>query len=146
MMDTPMESVNSLRPTDALWRHRSGSTLDQVMACCLTTPGYYYTWTNVDFLCVGFGGTHATPISRKVLKMSLHKTSFGKNALVFFSTSLRGQWDNPVIFLQNISWTPLRITRLRIPYVTRNDHNPRLWSRALIQYIRSSYQVWGFPC
>ena len=26
---------NSLRPSDAIWRHRSGSTLAQVMACCL---------------------------------------------------------------------------------------------------------------
>ena len=28
--------INSLRPSDAIWRHRSGSTLAQVMAWCLT--------------------------------------------------------------------------------------------------------------
>ena len=33
--------VNSLRPNDAIWQHRSGSTLAQVMACCLTTPSHY---------------------------------------------------------------------------------------------------------
>ena len=33
--------VNSLRPSDAIWRHRSGSTLAQVMACCLTAPSHY---------------------------------------------------------------------------------------------------------
>ena len=33
--------INSLRPTDATWRHRSGSTLAQVMACCLTAPSHY---------------------------------------------------------------------------------------------------------
>ena len=27
--------VNSFRPGDAIWRHRSGSTLVQVMACRL---------------------------------------------------------------------------------------------------------------
>ena len=27
--------------SDATWRHRSGSTLAKVMACCLTTPSYY---------------------------------------------------------------------------------------------------------
>ena len=28
-------------PSDTLWWHRSGSTLDQVMACCLTEPSHY---------------------------------------------------------------------------------------------------------
>ena len=32
---------NSLRPSDAIWRHRSGSTLARVMACCLTAPSHY---------------------------------------------------------------------------------------------------------
>ena len=32
---------NSLRPSDAIWRPRSGSTLAQVMACCLTAPSHY---------------------------------------------------------------------------------------------------------
>ena len=32
---------NSLWPNDAIWRHRSRSTLAQVMACCLTTPSHY---------------------------------------------------------------------------------------------------------
>ena len=33
--------VNSLGPSDAIWRQRSGSTLAQVMACCLTAPSHY---------------------------------------------------------------------------------------------------------
>ena len=32
---------NSLGPSDAIWRWRSGSTLIQVMACCLTAPSHY---------------------------------------------------------------------------------------------------------
>ena len=32
---------NSLWPNDAIWWHRSGSTLAQVMACCLTAPSLY---------------------------------------------------------------------------------------------------------
>ena len=32
---------NSLWPNDAIWRHRSGSTLVQVMACCLTASSHY---------------------------------------------------------------------------------------------------------
>ena len=33
--------LNSLWPSDTIWRHKSGSTLAQVMACCLTTPSHY---------------------------------------------------------------------------------------------------------
>ena len=33
--------INSLWPSDIIWRQRSGSTLAQVMACCLTTPSHY---------------------------------------------------------------------------------------------------------
>ena len=33
--------VNSLWPSDAIWRQRSGSTSAQVMACCLTAPSHY---------------------------------------------------------------------------------------------------------
>ena len=33
--------INSLWPTDAICRHRSGSTLVQVMDWCLTTPSHY---------------------------------------------------------------------------------------------------------
>ena len=32
---------NSLGPNDTIWQHRSGSTLAQVMACCLTAPSHY---------------------------------------------------------------------------------------------------------
>ena len=33
--------INSLWPSDAVWRHGSGSTLAQVIACCLTAPSHY---------------------------------------------------------------------------------------------------------
>ena len=33
--------INPLGPSDAIWRQRSGSTLAQVMACCLTVPSHY---------------------------------------------------------------------------------------------------------
>ena len=32
---------NSLWPSDTIWRHRTGSALAQVMACCLTAPSQY---------------------------------------------------------------------------------------------------------
>ena len=33
--------INSLWPGDAIWRHISGSTSAQVMACCLAAPSHY---------------------------------------------------------------------------------------------------------
>ena len=33
--------INSLLPSDSIWRQRSGSTLAQVMACCLSAPSHY---------------------------------------------------------------------------------------------------------
>ena len=33
--------LNSLWPSDAIWQQRSGSTLAQVKACCLTAPSHY---------------------------------------------------------------------------------------------------------
>ena len=33
--------IKSLGPNNAIWRQRSGSTLAQVMACCLTAPSHY---------------------------------------------------------------------------------------------------------
>ena len=33
--------LKSLLPSDGVWRHRSRSTLTQVMACCLTAPNHY---------------------------------------------------------------------------------------------------------
>ena len=41
MLSLQYRQVSSLRPGDAIWQHRSGSTLAQVMACCLTTPSHY---------------------------------------------------------------------------------------------------------
>ena len=37
----PQSSFNSLWPCDAIWQYKSGSTLVQVMACCLTAPSHY---------------------------------------------------------------------------------------------------------
>ena len=38
---TSRNAFNSLWPSDAIWRHKSGSTLAQEMACCLTAPSHY---------------------------------------------------------------------------------------------------------
>ena len=37
----PIHFINPLWRIDVIWRHRSGSTLAQVMAWCLTAPSHY---------------------------------------------------------------------------------------------------------
>ena len=39
--DSVIVSINLLQPSDAIWWHKSGSTLAQVMPRCLTAPSYY---------------------------------------------------------------------------------------------------------
>ena len=57
----------------AWWRHmahKSGSTLAQVMACCLTAPSHYLNlWSK------GFCGILLRAISQQMLKISVCKTS-----------------------------------------------------------------------
>ena len=40
-MIAEIKYINTLWPSDTIWRQRSGSTLAQVMACCLTAPSHY---------------------------------------------------------------------------------------------------------
>ena len=37
----PQHLLNSLWPSGTIWWHKSGSTLAQVIACCLTAPSHY---------------------------------------------------------------------------------------------------------
>ena len=79
---------NSLWNSDITWWHRSGSTLAQVMACCLTAPNYYLkSWTNVDFSLVRFCGIH--------LRASYYCVQYNElenYSLKITATSPRGQW------------------------------------------------------
>ena len=46
----PSDTINSLWPNDAIWWHSSGSTLAQVMACCLMAPSHYQNqcWLDIS--------------------------------------------------------------------------------------------------
>ena len=45
------QNINWLWPSNAVWRHRSGSTLAHVMACWLTTPSHYLNMLNQSCQC-----------------------------------------------------------------------------------------------
>ena len=64
--------LNSLWPSDAIWRQRSGSTLAQAMACCLTAPSHYlnqmltdHQWSPMTFI---FGQFHKKCLNHESLK------------------------------------------------------------------------------
>ena len=53
LQDTKLISAwefNSLWPNDTIWWHTYGSTLAQVMACCLTAPSHYLNqcWLHIS--------------------------------------------------------------------------------------------------
>ena len=55
--------INSLGPSDVTWRHRSGSTFAQVMACCLTAPSHYL---NQCWLIIGKVKRHSSKRSSDI--------------------------------------------------------------------------------
>ena len=63
----PRITINTLWPNDGISRHRSGSTLAQVMACCLMSPSHY-TRTNVDLSSVRSNGIRRRAISQEIPK------------------------------------------------------------------------------
>ena len=65
--------INSFWPCDAIWRHRSGLTLSQVMACCLMAPSHYLNqcWLNISVSCV----IQLRMLSQEMLKISILDTS-----------------------------------------------------------------------
>ena len=62
------EIINPLWPSDAIWQPRSGSTLAEVIACCLTAPSYYLQ-ANADLSPNVFCGFHLRVISQGLMKL-----------------------------------------------------------------------------
>ena len=75
--------INSLWPSDAIWQHRFGSTLIQVMACCRMVPSHYLT--NVDVSSIRFGDIHLRAILQKVSQPPIIKISLKITYLKFHS-------------------------------------------------------------
>ena len=75
--------INSLWPSDVIWRQGSGSTLAQVMACCLTAPSHYM---NQCWLII-------SKVQRYSSDGSLIKDTSIENCLIKIPfKSSRGQW------------------------------------------------------
>ena len=83
--------LNSLRPSDAIWRHRSGSTLAHVMACCLTAPSHYL---NKCWLMISEVMWHS-PDSNFIENIYL-SLKWVRNLLIWDCSQIKGQWVNYV--------------------------------------------------
>ena len=85
-----MNNLNSLWTSDAKWRPRSGSTLVQVMACCLTAPSHYLNqcWLIISEVLWHSPESNFTvePISNYCVLMGLKIT--------FLKCGPRGRWVN----------------------------------------------------
>ena len=82
--------VNSLWPSDTIWRQRSGSTLAQVMACCLTAQGHYL---NQYWLIVSNFHWHSYEGNLTQDTLAINQLYYLENYLSKFSfKSPRGQW------------------------------------------------------
>ena len=71
--------INSLWPNDAIWRHRSMSTLTQVMACCQAI-----TWTSVDSSSVRSSDIQLRATQPKIVHPSITKISLKITCLKFY--------------------------------------------------------------
>ena len=78
---------NSLWPSDAKWRQRSGSTLAQVMACCLMATSHYLNqcWLIISKVQWHPSGSNFSHQSLRLARKYLSKILF---------KSPRGQWVN----------------------------------------------------
>ena len=59
-------------PSDAIWWHRYGSTLAQVIACFLTAPSHYL---NQCWFISRFSGIHMRAITQEILIISVWRTN-----------------------------------------------------------------------
>ena len=90
----------SMWPSDATGRHRTGSTLAQVMACCLTAPSHYL---NQCWLIISKAQCYSSEgNSMKGTSAIKHKIIAWKLLIKISFKSPSGQWVKFIICL--LSW------------------------------------------
>ena len=114
---------NLLSPSDAVWQQRSGSTLAQVMACCLLAPGHYQ---NLCWLIISKVLWHSSegnsqeitqpPFTKHSLKMTFLKLNWnppGANELTHWG---RDKMDaiSQTTYSSAFYWTKMYELRLKI--------------------------------
>ena len=98
--------INSLRPSDAIWWLRSGSTLAQVMACYLTAPSHYL---NQCWLIIRRVLWHSSENSFAGIAQGINSGyEFQKDILKIIFKSPRCQWVKWSIWCFLCCWSDVR--------------------------------------
>ena len=85
-----VDMINTLRPSDAIWRQWSWTTLAQVMACCLTAPSHYL---NQCWLIIRGVLWHSSEKIFAGIAQGINSGyQFEKDILKIIFKSPRGQW------------------------------------------------------
>ena len=77
-------SLYSLRPSDVIWRQRSGSTLAQGMACCLMAPGHYLNQCGLIISEVQWHSIRIRAIPQEIPQPSITKVRLKISCLKFY--------------------------------------------------------------
>ena len=113
--------LNSSRSSDAIWQHRSGSTLAQVMACCLTAPSHYL---NQRWFIVSEVLWHAPERNFTVIdQVDILYSELENYNVKIIVTCRRGQWVNLLggCVILDVSHTKGSIRDWR--FTTETSHN-----------------------
>ena len=131
------QCVNSKWPIDAIWQHRSGSTLSQVMAVAWRHQAI--TWTNADLISVRSSDIHLRPISQRIPLPSVTKISSIIIYLKFHSNlpganllTLNVRGPSYLGLTRSISWL---LMALRCQDISSHDID-------YIEYV-GPYLIWG---
>ena len=116
---------NSLRPSDAIWRQWSWTTLAQVMACCLTAPSHYL---NQCWLTIRGVLWHTSESSFAGIAQGIDSGyEFEKDILKNIFKSPRGQW---------VKW-------IRILYPWRSEWCLPEMKTAVETWTQSQFHFWS---
>ena len=121
-MVTIFVCLKSLWPADAVWWHRSGSTLVQVMACNLTAASHFRNqcWLIINDACYRLAEGNFTETVPDITLYKVCKNYIFENT----ATSPRGQW---VDLMERLIVTIYHIS---------NGHQGMSWHK-LITYTNS---------
>ena len=110
--------LNSLRPSDAIWRQGSMSTLVQVMACCLTAPSHYLPQC---WLIISGSSGVLRSISYKLLTNQIDEVSLKVAVLKMIPISPKTQWVNWWIEVQVLASAGIITTKIPVHVLIRTS-------------------------
>ena len=97
------EFDNSLWTSDAIWWHKSGSTLAQVIACCLPTPSHYLNqcWLIISGVLWHLPESNFTASGQATILYNEFKNYTSEIRIT--TTSPRDQWGKVSSYLISIT-------------------------------------------